>query len=140
MKKSRIYLLGYLLIALCLASCNVSLVPAKSPTAIALVQKAATATENLYSDIIGSTDKSFLSFSGTYTVINGEIQDVISFDSTRKKTGVVLIIARDIKNRFVKYAAEHQSYGSLNDDQAARYNDYMKAVFSSLLTAENNFK
>ena len=139
--KLKFSLLSFLfLFAVAFTSCNVNLVPSKSPVAIAAVQGAATATDNLYNDIIGSSDKSYQSFAPGYQVVNEEINDILIFDSARKKAGVILIIARDIQGRFKKYEAEHKSAGSINNGEAQTYKDYMHALFSSLINAENNFK
>ena len=128
------------LLVIIFSSCKVSLVPTRSQDAITAVQNAATATDNLYDDIIGSTEKDYASYATTYESINKQITEIIILDSERKKAGVILIIAQDIQKRFQKYQNEHRQAGAINSSQARTYKDYMHALFSSLLNAENNFK
>ncbi len=128
------------IVAISFASCKVSLVPTRSQDAITAVQNAAIATDNLYSDIIGSTEKDYATYATNYEIVNKQITEIIIMDSERKKSGVILIIAQDIHKRFQKYQEEHRQAGTINNSQARTYKDYMHALFSSLLNAENNFK
>ena len=100
--KFKLFLLASI-IAIGFASCKVSLVPAKSPDAITAVQNAAIATDNLYDDVIGSTEKYYDTYAATYEAVNKQITQIIILDTERKNSGVILIIAQDIHKRFQKY-------------------------------------
>lgn len=138
LKFSMISLLFFAVVAF--TSCKVSLVPSRSPEAIAAVQQASASTDNLYNDIIGSSDKTYSTYADNYQVVNQQIEQILVLDSARNKAKVILIIANDIQKRFAKYEAEHKDAGSINNSEAQTYKDYMHALFSSLLNAESNFK
>lgn len=137
--KSKFILLA-LIGAFALTSCRVSLVPTRSPEAITAVQNAATATDNLYKDIIGSSDKSYATYAAAYEAINKQITQILILDSERKRSGVILVIANDIHKRFQKSQSDHRLWGTINNSQAQSFNDYMQALFSALLHSENSFK
>lgn len=121
-------------------SCRVTLVPARSDAAIQLVQQTATATDILYAGMAASENKSYELFAPDYDSVSKQITQILSLDSSRKKSAVILIIANDIQKRFAKYQAEHQKAETLNEAEIRTYKNYMHALFSSLLNAENSFK
>jgi hypothetical protein len=125
---------------LAFTACKVTLVPGRSDAAIQQVQDAATATDNLYDNIIANSDKSYNASADNYKEVKEQIMQILVLDSARKNTKVILIIANDISKRFAKYENEHKQNGTINNSQARTYQDYMHALFSSLLNAENSFK
>lgn len=136
MKKSLI-----LLLVVISFSCSVfKVTPTYNPTAVEMVRSAAENTNQMYSDMINTSDKTYDLFESTYLSISKQINDILVFDSARDKSKVILMMANDIKKRFSKYEFEHKSSVTLNNSQVQSYRDGMSALWKSLYNAEINLK
>lgn len=122
-----------------IASCRVTLVPHYDEGMVAKVKTASLSSDNLYNTMIAG-DKTYAGNQGSYAFVQGQITDILTIDSTRAKSKIILIMTNDINNRFQKYTQEHRMAGALNISQLQTYKDYMHAIWESLYNAEKNFK
>lgn len=96
------------------------------------------ATDAMYDKIILDTDKSYGAFSDAYVVINGEIDELVSIDASRKNARLSQKIIKDIKTRFSSYQDDHKAKGSMNNAEAKSRKNGMDVLWKSLYNTELN--
>lgn len=126
----KIFLL--LIISATIFSCKVTWVPTKSPTALALVQKVqqdanAAFYNSQYND-------------AAYSLVNDDIDSLISFDKTRVKSGKILSQDAAIKTIFTKFQNEHKAKVNIVASEQNTYKAYFNSVISPRIKSENSLK
>jgi len=128
MKIKFLLLIGVVL----LASCKVTWVPTKSPTALTLVQQVQQDANNAfslptYNDV-------------AYNRANQSIDSLISFDKSRVQSGRILKQDAHIKSLFDEFNSEHKAKGEIVPSEQNAYKSYFKSVIDPRIISENSLK
>lgn len=115
-----------------LASCKVTWVPTKSPTAITLIQTVQQDANNAFS-LATYNDVA-------YNVANQSIDSLISFDKSRVQSGTILKQDDRIKSLFDEFNAEHKAKGSIVESEQDTYKSYLKSAIDARINSENSLK
>lgn len=137
MKFRNIFLVATILL---LFSCNFKLAPAYNEDAAKKVTIAFSGNMALYDKAIASSNKSYAAYQVDYDLIEVQINEIVTFNQTRKRGTFLLGMSNDILARFVKYENDHKTAGTLNNSQLTSYKDYMQALWKPLYNAEINLK
>jgi hypothetical protein len=121
-------------------SCKVSFVPASSQGMITQVQNATDFTDELYNQMASSTDKSYATWRGSYIGIDSIITSILSQDSVRAKSGVLLSQVALLQKNFRILKNYHQSQGILNNSQLRLYQSQLDAFWQAILVSEKSYK
>lgn len=135
MKKFLILIIATSLI---MASCKVTWTPKYDPAVVTLVESTQKATDDLYDQIVSSSDKSYDSYKTQYENIIGNIALIKQTDSSRVKAVKLLNIISYIQERFIQYRDFHLESKVLNNYQAKVFKEYMDVIWKALLNAEKN--
>lgn len=114
--------------------------PAANANAKADTQNLMTLFQNFYSNLTGSSDKSYATHAGDYAAPNAAIRSLAVEDSARKHSTALMIIVHDTENRFHTYQAEHANIGTPNNSQILAFREGMDALMDILVRTENHYK
>lgn len=128
MKIKFLLLIGVVL----LASCKVTWVPTKSPTALTLVQQVQQDANNAFS-LPTYNDMA-------YNRANQSIDSLISFDKSRVQSGTILKQDARIKSLFDEFNAEHKAKGEIVPSEQNTYKSYLKSAIDARIISENSLK
>src|SRR5690242_6924451 len=119
-------------IFLTFASCKVTWVPTKSPTALQQVQQVRLDANNAFSLLIYNDV--------AYNVASQSIDSLISFDKSRVKSGTILKQDDRIKQLFDEFEKEHKAKGSIVASERDTYTTYLKSAIDAREISENSLK
>lgn len=129
-----------LLISTTLFSCKVMFVPHKDGAMLVAVQHISDQTMDLYTAMMGSTNKTYGTYAAEYTDIQTQVDSVISVNTTRPKAGLILSQARRFQALFAKCKGDHQAKGTLNNGQLASSKKYLWSYLKPWLVSETSLK
>jgi len=125
-------LLFLLTLSAVLFSCAVTWVPTKSDTALNLVSKIQQEANNAFYTIDYND--------AAYSIVNADIDSLISFDKSRIKSGDILKQDSRIQVMFKNFQYEHKTKGSIAPSEQNTYKAYFKSVIDPRIISEKSFK
>lgn len=113
-------------------SCNVHLVPTKSNTALSMISQ----TQKDANAAFSSLDYN----ESLYLVAEVDASNLIAFDKTRVKAGVIPKQDAIILKKITEYAAEHKTAATIVNSTSNSYKTYFKSVIDPRIVSENTLK
>jgi hypothetical protein len=127
-------------ISMLASSCKVTFVPAANIEMKTDVNTGAQKTDALYLKMIGSTDKTFASYSNDYAEVEASINSIVLRDSVRTKGGNIFKSAQILRDHFKTYSTDHLLRGKLTTGELSAYMNYLRAFWRPLQVQENSLK
>jgi hypothetical protein len=130
--------LASMILSVAMLSCKVAFVPTYDSGVYAEIKLGQSLTKKLYDQAIENPDKSYAASDSLYRMLGAEIASIVSKESARPKSRLLVGIANNIQIAFNKYRNDHLVKGKLNNTELKLYNQYLQAHFKSLENAEKN--
>ena len=130
----------FLLFALILSSCRVSLVPDYNATIYQKIIATAARNDRLYIDLLqaDTTHRAFSQYAKRYAGIETSIQSIYLQYQARANNSAFLPILENIQTLFLKYKEEHKQHtAALTQAEIKVYQAYTRDYWKPLLIAEN---
>ncbi len=136
--KSTIIIIAMALVAF--SACKVAYTPRYDASAISQVHTEAILTDNIYTAIQSSSDKSFASFQFQYQAVQIGIDSILVKDSTRAHSATLVGMVNRLKKQLIIFTNQHWAAGTLTNSQAEANRLELAGLWGAILRIELSYK